>query len=300
MDATDRPAACGGFQKNTGRFSAAHAALGGRTPKPGQSRGFVGYKKHTLRLWRHPYPVGVPLGPLVSWGAPAHVSEGGRLVPSRHYGQQQWAWCPPLVVADLGYLGAAAKQPCRARWRVAVLTKLRSDMKLGPPYVAWDRAACPQGEPLTGLGYAGRAGEHWFGGGAEPERCRCGWEAARCPQPFAHQPGEHETLLGRLPLASRRAQPVLPQVRPWIEPAQAFAQNQRGLSNVFFNRLRFTWALALLAEAAVLLRARARLGRPTPRQLLAGLLPRQLPLGVEVETIAPRSPKSNANPQNTQ
>ena len=183
---------------------------------------------------------------------------------------------------------------------MAVLTKLRSDMKLVPPYVAWDRAACPQGEPLTWLGYDGRAGEHWFGVSAQPELCRCCWETARCPQQFAHQPGEHETLLGRLPLAIRLAQQVLQQVRPWIEPAQSFEKNQLGLSNVFFNSLRFTWAMALLADAAVLLRARALLGRPTPRQLLAGLLPLQLSPELAVETSAPHSPKSNANPQNTQ
>ena len=165
-------------KKSTGQYSAAHAALGGRTLKTGQSRCFVGYKKHTLRLWRHHYLVGVRLVPLVSWVTPAKVSEGGLLVPSRHYCQQQWDWCPPLVVADLGYLGAAAKPPCRERWRVAVLTKLRSDMKRVPPYVAWNQAACPQGEPLTWLGYDGRAGEHGFSVGAEPELCRCGWEAA--------------------------------------------------------------------------------------------------------------------------
>jgi hypothetical protein len=149
-------------KKSTGQYSAAHAALGGRTLKTGQSRCFVGYKKHTLRLWLHHYLVGVQLVPLVSWVTPANVSEGGLLVPSLHYCQQQWDWCPPLVVADMGYLAAAAKQQCRERWRVAVLTKLRSDMKLVPPYVAWDQAACPQGEPLTWLGYDGRAGEHWL------------------------------------------------------------------------------------------------------------------------------------------
>ena len=38
-------------KKNSGHYPAAHAALGGRTLKTGQSRWFVGYKKHTLRLW---------------------------------------------------------------------------------------------------------------------------------------------------------------------------------------------------------------------------------------------------------
>jgi hypothetical protein len=212
-------------KKSTGQYSAARAALGGRTLKTGQSRCFVGYKKHTFRLWLHHYRVGVQLVPLVSWVTPANVSEGGLLIPSLQYCQHQWAWCPPLVVADMGYLGAAAKQQCRERWRVAVLTKLRSDMKLVPPYVAWDQAACPQGKPLTWLGYDGRDGEHWFGVGAEPELCRCCWEAAHCPRQFAYPPAQHETLLGRMPLASRLAQRVLQQVRPWIEPAQSFEKN---------------------------------------------------------------------------
>jgi hypothetical protein len=98
FDATDLPAACGGFKKSTGEYSAAHAALGGRTIKSGQSRCFVGYKKHTLRLWRHHYLVGVQLVPLVSWVTPASVSEGGLLIPSLQYCQRRWDWCPPLVV----------------------------------------------------------------------------------------------------------------------------------------------------------------------------------------------------------
>src|SRR5579872_5658118 len=38
-------------KKSSGLYTATHAALGGRTLKTGQSRWFVGYKKHTLRLW---------------------------------------------------------------------------------------------------------------------------------------------------------------------------------------------------------------------------------------------------------
>ena len=153
---------------------------------------------------------------------------------------------------------------------------------------------------MTGLGYDGRAGEHWFGVGAEPELCRGCWEAARCPRQFAYRPAQHETLLGRLPLASRLAQQVLQQVRPWIEPAQSFEKNQLGLSDVFFNSLRFTWVMALLADAVVLLRARALLGRPMPRPWLAGLMPVQLSMELGAASHAPGSPKLTANPQNTQ
>ena len=144
-------------------------------------------------------------------------------------------------------------------------------MKLVPPYVAWHQAACLQGEPLTWLGYDGRAGEHWFEVGADPELCRCCWEAAHCPRQFAHQPAEHETLLGRLPLASRAARAVLQQVRPWIEPAQSFEKNQLGLSNVFCNSLRFTWVMGLLADAVCVVAGASAVGA-TPRSFAAGKL----------------------------
>jgi hypothetical protein len=287
-------------KKSTGEYSADRAALGGRTLKTGQSRWFVGYKKHTLRLWLHDYVGGVLLVPLISWATPANVSEGGLLVPSLHYCQRQWDWCPPLIVADMGYLAAEAKRQCRERWQVAVLTKLRSDMKLVPPYVAWNQAACPQGEPLAWLGYDGWAEEHWFATGASPELCGRCWEAAHCPKQFAYRPEQHETLLGLLPLASPTAQRVLQQVRPWIEPAQSFEKNQLGLGQVFLNGLRFTWAMALLADAAVLLRARVLVGRPTSRSLLAELMPTQLSLGLPMEGSTMFSLDAHRNSQNPQ
>jgi hypothetical protein len=274
--------------------------LGGRTLKTGQSRCFVGYKKHSLRLWLHDHRAGVLLVPLVSWVTPANVSEGGLLAPSLHYCQRQWEWCPPLVVADMGYLAAESRRRCRERWQVAVLTGLRRDMKPVPPYVAWNQAACPQGEPLTWLGYDGGFQEHWFGTGAAPQWCGRCWEGARCPRQFAYRPEQHETLLGLLPLASLRAQRVLQQVRPWIEPAQSYEKNQLGLGRVFLSGLRFTWAMALLADAAVLLRALLLRGRPVSRPLLAGLMPVQLPLGLEVEDGAGFSPETNSKPQNLQ
>jgi hypothetical protein len=77
----------------------------------------VGDKKHTLRLWLHACRVGVLWVPLVSWVAPANVSEGGLLVPSLHYCQRQWDWGPPRIVADLGDLAAEARRRCRERGR---------------------------------------------------------------------------------------------------------------------------------------------------------------------------------------
>src|ERR1019366_5402802 len=94
MDATELPAACSGFKKNSGAYTAAHAALGGRTLKTGQSRWFVGYKKHTLRLWLPTAHPSVTLVPLVSWLTPGNVAEGGLLRPSLHWCCRHLGWWP--------------------------------------------------------------------------------------------------------------------------------------------------------------------------------------------------------------
>ena len=229
-----------------------------------------------MRLWWRAYTGGVLLIPLVSWVTPANVSEGGLLVPSLHYCAQRWSWWPALVVADMGYLAAPAKQRCREQWRVAVVTKLRADMKLVAPFTAWNQTACAQGQPLEWLGYVARQDRHWFGVTDPAPLCSCCWQAAQCPRQFAHAPSEHETLLGLLPLSTRPAQRLLQQVRPWIEPTQSFEKNQLGLSQLFLNSLRLTWCVSLLADAVVLLRALALLRAPRRRELLAELAPRQI------------------------
>lgn len=263
-------------KKDTGTYTAHHAALGGRTLKTGQSRWFVGYKKHSLRLWWRAYQPSVLLVPLVSWVAPANVSEGGLLVPSLQYCDQRWSWWPRQVVADMGYLAAESKRRCRERWHVAVVTHLRSDMKLVAPFVSEREAACAQGQPLQWLGYDVQDDQHWFGAAPPVELCRCCWQASGCPRQFVYAPAAHETLLGLLPLSTRAAQRLLQQVRPWIEPAQSYEKNQLGLGQMFLNSLRLAWCMALLADAAVLLRAHALLHAPAlERALLCELAPQQ-------------------------
>ena len=269
-------------KKDSGTYTARHAALGGRTLQTGQSRWFVGYKKHSFRLWWRDYQPSVLLVPLVSWAAPANVSEGGLLVPSLHYCDQRWSWWPRQVVADMGYLASESKRLCRQRWRVAVVTHLRSDMKLVVPFVSEREVACAQGQPLQWLGYDVREDQHWFGASPAAELCRICWQASVCPREFAYAPAAHETLLGLLPLNTLAAQRLLQQVRPWIEPAQSYEKNQLGLGQMFLNSLRLTWCMALLADAAVLLRAHALLHAPaSERALLCELAPRQVELNFE-------------------
>src|ERR1035438_1929290 len=87
-------------KKNSGDYTAAHAALGGRTLKTGQSRWFVGYKKHTLRLWlptRHP---SVTLVPLVSWLTPhrAQSDQPARGSQQSQVGKPQFQCRRPVLL----------------------------------------------------------------------------------------------------------------------------------------------------------------------------------------------------------
>lgn len=264
------------LKKSTGRFSARRAAVGVRTLKSGQSQYFVGYKKHTLRLWLNQYRHGVLTVPLISWSAPANVSEGGLLVPSLAYCVRRWDWRPDYVVADMGYLGAPVKRVCRQQWQVAVLTHLRDKMKLPAPFEAESRAVCPQGQPLHWLGYDWRADRHEFGPTEPATYCAICWDYSGCSRRFDYAPAEHETLLGRLPLCTRAAQRMLQQIRPWIEPTQSYEKNQLGLSQVFLNSLRLTWTMSLLADAVSTMRTRALLEKPPTECLLRELLPQQL------------------------
>ena len=183
-------------------------------------------------------------------------------------------------MADRGYLSAESKQAARLGWQTAVVTKLRADMRLLPPYVNAGQVECPQGQPLEWWEHEPESGQQWFRAPAAAEGCPHCWEASNCPRHFGYEVGEHETLFGLIPLASRVSGRLLRQVRPWIEPAQSFEKNQLGLGQMFFKGLRLAWQMSLWADSAVLLRTMAWLEVPTETHLLAPLMPRQMELGL--------------------
>jgi hypothetical protein len=174
----------------TGQYSARHAATGARTLKNGQSRFFVGYKKHTVRLWLSGYERGVLLVPLISWATPANRSEGCLLGPSLQYCQRRLGWCPKVVVGDMGYLDATTKRLARERWEVAVVTRLREGMLLVPPFQTPTQTVCAHGQPLQWLGYEPEDERHWFGVRQSHPLCGCCWVASGCPREFSYAAAE--------------------------------------------------------------------------------------------------------------
>ena len=249
--------------------------------KPGHTRFFVGYKKHTLRLWVNGFEPFVLLAPLVTWAAPASVPESYLLKPSIRYCQQRLDLLPDIVVGDMGYINQATKRELRVHWRVAMLTKLKADMKAHCAYAENQPLRCRQGQALRWLDYDPQECQHWFAPPSHATLCDSCWEQSRCPRQFAVPADTHETFFGMIPLNTVLAQRLVCSVRSWIEAAQSFEKNQLGLKTMFLNSLHLCWTNSLLADSATLLRILAILKNPPTKPLLCNLFPTQTQLPLE-------------------
>jgi hypothetical protein len=249
--------------------------VGGRTRKTGYARYFIGYKKHTLRLWLAHYEPARLLVPLSTWAVPANRGEVLFLYPSLQECRRRFGWLPEFVVGDLSYLSLPLQRRIREELGVAVVTKLKKDMHLLPPYTEQGYVCCPQGQRLHWLHYDREAQTQWFGAQEPRSLCASCWEQARCPREFAYPAARHEILFGAVPHDS-----WLARVRPWVEPAQSFEKHQLGLSDFFLNSLQLTWVMCLLADMAVLLRAHVQLCAPPRAWPLGDLTPQQMHLSL--------------------
>jgi hypothetical protein len=240
--------------------------------KSGQSRWYIGYKKHTLRLWLSQIADRIVLAPLISWAAPASRGECLFLEPSVRYCANVLNFTPDFVVGDMAYINLAVHRRLRERFQVAVVTKW-PDAFDSPTHMS-----CEQGQRLHWLGLEPRDQLHWFGvQDAQPLCTRC-WQQSQCPKQFAHAPNEHEIFYGAIPSNSRVAQRLLYQCRPWIEATQSYDKHQLGLSHYFINSLQLCWTVCLLTDTVALLRARAFTEQPATPHPLRELLPDQLHL----------------------
>jgi len=250
--------------------------IGGRSRKDGFSRYFVGYKKHTLRLWLRQHPSRVLLAPLISWAAPANRDDAVFLEPSVAYCARYWEWMPDIVVGDLGYLGLPAQRRLRENRHVALVTKFRSDMNLPDAFDDPFNLTCDQGQVLRWFGFHEAEPLHWYGVDDENPLCDWCWQRSSCPREFSFKPRDHEILFGTIPFGSRVGQQWLRQARSWIEATQSYEKNQLGLSQFFLNSLRLTWIVCLLADTIALLRATAMILEPRNTDLLEQIRPKQM------------------------
>ncbi len=241
----------------------------------------MGYKKHTLRLWISGFEPFVLLAPLVTWAAPASVPESYLLKPSIRYCRQRLDFTPDIVVGDMGYIHQGTKRDLRVQWKVAMITKLKADMKAHCDYAEDQPLRCRQGQELEWLGYDEREYQHWFAPPSHASLCDFCWEHSNCSRQFSLSADTHETFFGMIPLNTALAQRLIHSVRSWIEPAQSFEKNQLGLKTMFLNSLRLCWTTSLLADSAALLRTLAILDDPPAKSLLQELFPTQSQLPLE-------------------
>ncbi len=251
---------------------------GGRSRKDGQSRYYVGYKKHTLRLWLRQHRSRILLAPLICWAAPANRDDSVFLEPSIRYCMQHLNWTPDIVVGDMAYVGMPVQRRLRERMRVALVTKLRPDMNLPDEFDDAFTISCEQGQKLRWLGLREVEQLHWFGVTDPDPLCTWCWQRSSCPREFSFRPQDHEILYGTIPVSSTVGQQLLRQARSWIEATQSYEKNQLGLTRFFLNSLRLTWIVCLLADTVALLRARALMLEPEHPDLLRRMLPQQMHL----------------------
>jgi hypothetical protein len=263
-----------------GQYFARRANTGARSRKDGQSRYYVGYKKHTLRLWLRQHSSSILLAPLISWAAPANRDDCVFLEPSIHYCAQQLEWTPDIVVGDMSYVGLHRQRRLRENMHVALVTKLKPDMILPEEFEDTFTMTCEQGQILQWFELRETEQLHWFGVTDPNPLCTWCWQQSSCPRQFSYRPSDHEIMFGTIPLSSRVAQQLLRQARSWIEATQSYDKNQLGLSQLFLNSLRLTWTMCLLADTIALLRARVLTTSPEPAELLHQLMPRQMHLNL--------------------
>lgn len=250
--------------------------MGGRTLKSGQSRWFIGYKKHTLRLWLAHYSPAVLLVPMMTWAVPANRGDALFLYPGLRDCQRRLGWLPQWVVGDMAYINLQTQRRIREEMGVAIGTRLRPDMHLVEPFTGRGIPRCHQGQELRWLHHEAAGQQQWFGTLPDPQICPWCWEQSQCPREFAYPSARHEILLGQVPHGSWLAEHLIERVRPWIEPAQAYEKHQLGLRSFFLNSLQLTWIMCLLADHVVLWRAHALLSATPPAQPWGELVPQQL------------------------
>jgi hypothetical protein len=246
------------------------------------SRWYIGYKKHTLRLWLPQRQEAVLLVPLLTWTAPANRHDRLFLEPSLRYLRQHLDFTPALVVADMAYINMDMQERLRRELQVGVITRLPPNYDLPKKVEPALLLRCAQGQKLQWLGLREDEQLHWFGVAQDQEPlCSKCWEASRCPREFSFAPTDHEIALGTIPVNTPLAQKLLMQTRHWVEASQSYEKNQLGLGSMFLNSLRLAAILSQLADLVSLLRAHALLSEPLKQNPLELLLPNQLNLALE-------------------
>lgn len=175
----------------------------------------------------------------------------------------------PLVVADMGYLQAERKKYLREKYHIALITRVRSSMKLPQDFGLESDGSptCFWGQRLNHDHFNWEKQTHLY---VKPEQglecSRCPFANA-CPQEFTFSPDIHETYLGAQPLHTRLAQQLLKFARPIVEQSFSEDKNRFMLKSLFINSLNLAEFASLLVDSTKLLMALSELKKTGGKQL---------------------------------
>jgi len=233
-------------------YTAQEAAKGKRTKKSGQSPYFVGYKKHTLRLWLKIRGKN-RLIPLVSFIEPANIYEGTLLHPMIKKSQEELSLHIDIVVADMGYISADQKRDLRKQHQTAVLTRVRENMSPPKTYADSFCPECPEGVPLSWDGYDPETEMHCYIATVDCPGDRSCRFSGHCYQEVYVPSSVDEHYFGLVPLHTEVAQRLLQEVRPQVERGFENDKNKLYLNRFFINSLKIARILGHLSDASQVL-----------------------------------------------
>ena len=233
-------------------YSAKGAAKGKRTKKSGQSPYFVGYKKHTLRLWLKVKGKNLMV-PLVSFIAPANIHEGDFLNSMIRHSKNALSLHIDIIVGDMGYISSEQKMRLRRQSNTAVLTRVRENMQPPKEYFDYGCPECPEGIPLCWDAYDAETEMHCYTSPLDNPACDTCWQHGNCYQELYVSPSIDEHHFGMIPLHTKVSQKLLQKIRPQVERGFENDKNKLYLNRFFVNSLNLANILSHLSDACQIL-----------------------------------------------
>lgn len=256
-DSTDQPANCKGFGKkicdcNTNKckcqkkYTASESTMGGRTKKPGQTKTFIGYKKHTLWIWLSYYS---KLLPISSVTKTAIYPDSKGYLENIHFAKSVFPEKTILSVADMGYIDSETKRISRTVYNVSLVTAIKSNMIVDPNIFDKDGTpTCPEGNQLFHDEYDWENHLHYYR--ANIELCLSCPMFGTCNKIFTFSASIHETLLNPIPLHTDINKKLRKRMRPLCE-AGNFKDKHIYNNNILFkNSLTITSFMNNISDIA--------------------------------------------------
>lgn len=169
----------------------------------------------------------------------------------------------------MGYLQAERKKQLREQHGIALITRVRVNMK-PPQYFGLEPDGCPTcfwGQRLVHDHFDWTEQHHLYLKPDEGQECQSCPLLSHCPQEFWFSPEVHETYLGAQPLHTKLAQQLLRYARPVVEAGFSEDKNRFMLKSLFINSLSLAEFASLLVDSAKLLTTLTRLKSSHGKQI---------------------------------